>query len=375
MIFGLNRLLEADGSTKTNLKGDPKMKFFKLSSGLKAFVLTLTVVGFIFSSQAVAKTLTIKFGTYDPALELTLQKTNGEFASTNIKGQAFKDMIEKKSRGEIEVKIFPSGQLGNDREALEMIKAGTMDMSGYPGGPITNFAPEILALQIPYLFKDINVAKRVLTGPVGEELVELIAKRDGIRILAWGFEGPYYNFMSAKKPIHVPSDLKGQKIRTLETPNLVEMVKLAGGTPTPISFSELYTSLQQGVVDGCITADPFVRMIKLDEVLKYINKADFFLGMSNIYISEKFWNKLSAEQKYLIKDAALQAMTTFEGLTLWGGTVWGSFFEKEGIEVYVPTPAEMKIWQEYQKKVKSFFPLFLDNTPLVRIVPAFFEVC
>ena len=322
------------------------MKFFSLSSGWKGFVLTLTAVGFICNSPAVAKTLSIKFGTYDPALELTLDKTNGEFASTNIKAQAFKDIIEKKSRGEIEVKVFPSGQLGNDREALEMIKADTMDMSGYPGGPITNFAPEILALQIPYLFKDINVAKRVLTGPVGEELVELIAKRDGIRILAWGFEGPYYNFMSVKKPIHVPSDLKGQKIRTLETPNLVEMVKLAGGTPTPISFSELYTSLQQGVVDGCITADPFVRMIKLDEVLKYINKADFYLGMSNIYVSEKFWNKLSAEQKYLIKDASLQAMTTFEGLTLWGGTVWGSFFEKEGIEVYVPTPAEMKIWQD-----------------------------
>ncbi len=185
----------------------------------------------------------------------------------------------------------------------------------------------------------------MLNGPVGDELVELIAKRNGIRILAWGFEGPYYNFMSAKKPIHVPIDLQGQKIRTLETPNLVEMVKLAGGTPTPISFSELYTSLQQGVVDGCITADPFVRMIKLDEVLKYINKADFYLGMSNLYISEKFWDKLPAEQKYLIKDAALQAMATFKGLTLWGGTVWGNFFEKEGIEVYVPTPAEMKVWK------------------------------
>ena len=322
------------------------MQGSKKVSHFKTLAIIFTVLVFAATSPAMAKTLNIKFGTYDPPLELGLEKTNGEFASTNIKGQAFKDMIEKKSGGTIQVKIFPSGQLGNDREALEMIKAGTMDMSGYPGGPITNFAPEILALQIPYLFKDINVAKKVLYGPAGQELVELIAKRDGIRILAWGFEGPYYNFMSAKKAIRVPGDLKGQKIRTLETPNLVEMVKIAGGTPTPISFSELYTSLQQGVVDGCITADPFVRMIKLDEVLKYINKADFFLGMSNIYISESFWKKLSPEQRYLIKDSALQAMVAFEGLTLWGGTVWGDYFKKKGVEVYVPNEDEMKAWKD-----------------------------
>ena len=322
------------------------MKPSKLFFSMKALTLTLTIVCLIFTSQAAAKTLNIKFGTYDPPLELGLEKTNGEFASTNIKGQAFKDMVEKRSAGAITVKVFPSGQLGNDREALEMIKAGTMDMSGYPGGPITNFAPEVLALQIPYLFKDLNVARKVLNGPTGRELVELIAKRDGIRILAWGFEGPFYNFMSSKKPIRVPSDLKGQKIRTLETPNLVEMVKIAGGTPTPISFSELYTSLQQGVVDGCITADPFVRMIKLDEVLKYINKADFFLGMSNIYVSERFWQKISPEQRYLIKDSALNAMMAFEGLTLWGGTVWVDYFQKKGVAVYVPNADEMKVWKD-----------------------------
>ena len=322
------------------------MKRSRSVFNLKMLAAIFTMLLFAITSPAMANTLTIKFGTYDPPLELGLEKTNGEFASTNIKGQAFKDMVEKRSAGAITVKVFPSGQLGNDREALEMIKAGSMDMSGYPGGPITNFSPEVLALQIPYMFKDLNVARKVLNGPTGQELVELIAKRDGIRILAWGFEGPFYNFMSAKKPIRVPSDLKGQKIRTLEPPNLVEMVKIAGGTPTPISFSELYTSLQQGVVDGCITADPFVRMIKLDEVLKYINKADFFLGMSNIYVSEKFWKKISPEQRYLIKDSALNAMVAFEGLTLWGGTVWVDYFKKKGVEVYVPNADEMKVWKD-----------------------------
>ena len=321
------------------------MKRKGIITGWMAMALATAFVCFIMIPEAFAK-LEIKFGTYDPPLELGLEKTNGEFATTNIKGQAFKDYIEKRSRGEIEVKVFPNGQLGNDREALEMLKTGSMDMSGYPGVPITNFAPEYLALTIPYLFKDLNVAKKVLYGPVGQELVELIAKRNGIRILAWGFEGPYYNFMSTKKPIRVPNDLRGQKIRVAEAPNLMEMVKIAGATPTPISFSELYTSLQQGIVDGCVTAEPFVRMIKLDEVVKYINKADFYMGTSNIWVSEVFWNKLTPEQKYLIKDASLQCMVAFEGLTVWGQTVWGEYFKKQGLQVYTPSAEEMKVWKD-----------------------------
>lgn len=128
------------------------MKKSQNLSRVTSLAVIFTILVLAITSPAMASTLSIKFGTYDPPLELGLEKTNGEFASTNIKGQAFKDMVEKKSAGAITVKVFPSGQLGNDREALEMIKAGTMDMSGYPGGPITNFAPEVLALQIPYLF-------------------------------------------------------------------------------------------------------------------------------------------------------------------------------------------------------------------------------
>lgn len=318
----------------------------QICSQLAILVLAVVFASLGFASQAISKTITIKMGSYDPALELTVDKSNGEFASTNIKCQIFKSVIELKSQGRIEVKVFPSGQLGDDREALEMLRAGTMDMSGYPGAPLTNFASEVLAVQIPYLFKDVNVAKKVLYGPLGDELAEFVAKNTGIRILVWSFEGPYYNFMSTKKSIRVPSDLKGQKIRVLETPNLVEIVKTAGGSPTPISYSELYTALQQGVVDGCVTAIPFVRSIKLDEVLKYINKADFFLGMSNLYVSEKFWKKLSPQDRILVKGAALQAITAFDGLTLWGENLWVDYFRGEGLEVYAPASEEMKTWKD-----------------------------
>ena len=96
------------------------MKRSKNGSHLKTFAAIFTILVFAITSPAMAKTLSIKFGTYDPPLELGLEKTNGEFASTNVKGQAFKDMIEKRSAGAITVKVFPSGQLGNDREEIPL---------------------------------------------------------------------------------------------------------------------------------------------------------------------------------------------------------------------------------------------------------------
>ncbi|MCK5194928.1 MAG: TRAP transporter substrate-binding protein, partial [Desulfobulbaceae bacterium] len=263
-------------------------------------MLMFAVACLVFLTPAAAKNITIKMGSYDPVLVLDQKKSNGEFASTNVKCQAFKDIIEQMTGGRIKVNVYPNGQLGDDMEMLEMLQAGTAPMSGYPGSPLPNFAPEVLAVQISYIFKDVNVARRVMNGPFGDELAESIVKTSGIRVLAWGFEAPYYNFMSVKKRIRVPSDMKRQKIRTMETPHLMEAVRVAGGTPTPISYSEMYTSLQQGVIDGVITGIPYAHSSKITELIKYVCKSDPFMGISNIYASEKWWQKLSAEDKYLI---------------------------------------------------------------------------
>jgi len=313
---------------------------------LKVMVIAtiIIILGLIKNPAVFSKEITIKIGSYDTPLELTLEKTNGEFASTNIKCQVFKRIVEDRSKGRIKVKIYPAGQLGGDREAMEMTKKGSFEMSGYPGVSLSGFVPEVMAVQIPYMFKDINVANKVMNGPHGRELDELIVKKMGVRVLQWGFEGPYYEFMTVNKPVHVPSDLKGLKIRVQESPNMVAACKFAGAAPTPITWPEVYTSLQQRVVDGMTTCLPYVRMIKADELLKYITVASYTLGWSNIYINEKFYQSLSPEDKYLIKNAAQQAMLTFNGLTLWGEGLWVDYFRKKGIEVYFPTVSEMEEW-------------------------------
>jgi len=309
----------------------------------------IVAVALILLGPAAFADITIKCGSYDTPLVLTLEKTNGEFSSTNIKAQVFKKIVENQSQGRIKVKVFPSGQLGDDREALLMTKQGSLEANAYPANPLPNYVPETLAIQIPYMFRDINVAMRVMQTPEADELAELVRKKMGVRVLAWGFEGPYYNIMNTKKRVRVPSDMKGLKIRVIEAPSMIEVIKVAGGTPTPISWTEVYTSLQQGVVDGLETGVPYVRMIKLEELLKHVTMSNFYLGPSNFLVNDKWYSSLSQDDQTLLKDAAQQAMTTFMGLSLWGQDLMVDYLRERKVDVYYPTPSEMKEWQNTLK--------------------------
>ena len=124
---------------------------------------------------------------------------------------------------------------------------------------------------------------------------------------------------------------------------------MAGGTPTPISWTEDYTSLQQGVVDGIETAIAYVRMIKLEEQIKYVNMSNFFLGPSNFLVNDKWYSSLSADDQKLIKEAAQRAMTTFMGLSLWGEDLMVDYLRGQKVDVYYPTPSEMEIWKNTLK--------------------------
>jgi C4-dicarboxylate-binding protein DctP len=312
------------------------------------FMVFLTIISFFWlmgGSPVLSKTINIKMGNVDTPVELTLDKTNGEYASTDIKCKAFKKIIEESSHGKIKVKVFPAGQLGGEREMLEMTKMGSLQMNGCSAAALATFVPEVMALQIPYIFSDENVGLRVMKGPIGQEMNELIAKKMGMRIFDWAFEG-YYNIGNIKRPIRVPSDLKGMKIRVAESPNLMEIIKAAGGVATPIPFTEVYTALQQGVVDGVMTGIGLHYTIKTHELIKYFDFANMWFGWSPIGINEEFYRSLSAEDQELIKEAALKAMATYQGMVFWGRDLWVELFRERGIEVYFQTAAEKEEWVE-----------------------------
>ncbi len=328
----------------------------------KAIMLLLTVVvlmlipGIIFAGgkaeqevqiapevTAPKKVITIKMGNVDSPFHLTMSESNGEYASTDIKCRAFKKILETTSQGRFKVEIFPAGQLGGEREMLEMCAEGSLQMTGCSASPVASLAPEMMAFQIPYFFKDVNVATRVMDGPLGDEFNELILEKTGIRYLAWGFEG-YFNIGTTKKPIAVPSDLKGMKIRSSVTPNFQEIFKLTGGVATPIPFQEIYTAVQQGVVEGACTTIGLHYTIKLQELEKYFNMADIFYGWSPICINEEFYRSLPAEDQYLIKEAAIKARNIHLAMVLWGRDLWVEHFKGLGIKFIFPTTEQKAEW-------------------------------
>ncbi len=310
----------------------------------------VVVVVFLSASSSLAKKIEISIGSYDPPLDLSLSKTNGNFASTNVKAQIFKKIVEGKSNGRISVKIFPNGQLGGDREAFEMVKLGSLQASAYPGNMLSAFVPEVTVLDIPYLFKDANVAFKVLEGDFGAEMADIVLKKTGVRIIQWGIDGPYENIFTKKKQVKVPSDLKGIKIRVANNPPYVAAIKFAGGSPVPIDWAEVYTSLQQGVIDGLVTGLPYAADIKAEEIVKYVTIAKPYCALSSFFFNESFFQSLSEDDKQLILEAGHKAMRVYSGLQLWGAELWAEYYESKGLTVYHPTPAEMQKWESSIKE-------------------------
>jgi tripartite ATP-independent transporter DctP family solute receptor len=290
------------------------------------------------------KPIKIRIASYDPPLVLDFEKTNGFFASTNSKAQLFKSIIESKSNGRMQVEIIPNGQIGGDQAAFEMLQSGALDLSAYPGSTITNWVPELNVVSIPFMFPNDTVAQEVLNGSLGDELRALTLKKTGVRVLRWGTE-TYLNYMTTDKKVKVPKDLKGLKIRTAPAPYVVAMTKLTGASPTPIPYGEVYTSLQQGVVDGCVTLLGIVEFIKLEQVLKHISKVDISYLISNIAVSEKFWQKLTPEDQNLVMDAACQGSDFFRAMMLYATHLYTEKLEKTGLEIHVATPEERAEWK------------------------------
>ncbi|MFC1858579.1 TRAP transporter substrate-binding protein [Thermodesulfobacteriota bacterium] len=311
---------------------------------LFAITLAITACFIMMNSTSVfAKKITIKIANVDTVAKVGLDESNGEFSSQDIKCQSFKRFIEESSGGRIEVKNFPNAQMGGEREMWEMTKQGSLEMNACSTAPLPNFVPEVMAIHIPYIFKDSNIALKVMEGPFGKELNDLILKKMGVRVLQWQHETEY-NFMTVNKSVRVPTDLKGLKIRVVENPAIVEIAKLCGAAPTPIPYSEVYTSLQQGVVDGVSTGIVFIKGIGVDKLLNHLNAADPWMGWGVICINEKFYQSLSPGDQYLVKEAAARASQSYQGMAYWGRDLWLEYFKKQGKDVQVPDAATKATW-------------------------------
>ncbi len=209
--------------------------------------------------------------------------------------------LEEISGGRMHLKIYPSQQLGTERECLELLQIGSLDMTKVSVGVLENFAPKMKVLGLPFLFRDRQHSFKVLDGPIGQKLLE-----DGTKYWLKGlayYDAGSRSFYTKQTPVNRPEDLSGLKIRVMESETAVNMVSALGGSPTPISWGELYTSLQQGVVDGAENNPPSFYLSRHYEVCKYYILDEHTVLPDVLLSSTHFWERLSEEEKGWLKQA------------------------------------------------------------------------
>jgi tripartite ATP-independent transporter DctP family solute receptor len=212
------------------------------------------------------------------------------------------ELVNEYSEGKLDIKVFPNQQLGSEREALELLQIGSIGMTKVSSAAIENFVPDLRVFGLPYLFGGDEHILRVLNGEIGKEL--LLAGEDyWLRGLVY-YDAGKRSFYTKDRPIETPEDLQGLKIRVMESQMSMNMVREMDGSPTPISFGELYTALQQGVVDGAENNPPSYLTSRHYEVATYYSLDEHTMLPDMLIISTLQWEKLSEQEQGWIQKAA-----------------------------------------------------------------------
>ncbi|WP_119153428.1 TRAP transporter substrate-binding protein [Caldimonas tepidiphila] len=215
---------------------------------------------------------------------------------------AFCDEVERGTQGRYKCQQFPSGALGGEREMVEAVQLGTQDVVLTSTGPVGNFVPEIKVLDIPFLFRDYEHARKVLDGKIGQELLTKFPSK-GMVALAWSENG-FRHMTNNKRAIQSASDASGLKLRTMENKVHMAAYKTFGILPTPMSMTEVFTALQQGTVDGQENPIPVILSAKFSQVQKHLSLTGHVYSPALLLMSQSAWGKLSDADKQVFQAAA-----------------------------------------------------------------------
>lgn len=222
-----------------------------------------------------------------------------------ITSKKFAELIEEYSDGKYKVNLYPSGQLGNERDMIKNLSMGTMDLGVITNAPVGSFINAFMVLDLPFIFGKREVAHKVLDGEAGEMLLEKLGQMN-IKGLAFS-EGGYRHMINNVRPIKEPEDTQGIKFRVMKTPIYIGLFKSLGSNAVPLPWGEVFTAVQQNVVDGLEIPIPVIYSNKFYEVTKYLSLTGHTYSPLIVMCSKSRWNKLSAEEKDMFARAAQEA--------------------------------------------------------------------
>jgi len=279
---------------------------------------------------------------------------SNEPGSPRVRGaELFGKLIKERTHGQVDVKVYPSSQLGATRQMFEQIQMGSLECTITPTSYFGGFSRVITIVDLPFLFPSIDIYYKVMTGPFGEELGQESQKAKMVTLAFWtaGWKQFTSNF-----PVRKPSDFKGRKVRVMPSPALMEQYRSYGATPVPIDLKELYNALQLGTVDAQENMLYRIEEMKYYEVQKYITISNHALMPEIVVVSKLWWDKLPEDiQKKMISTFREIAPQEAKWIDEDDARALKAF-EKHGNTMYKLTPAE---WKEFQKLSPAVWDKFV----------------
>ena len=258
--------------------------------------------------------------------------------------------LDELSGGTMRIDIYPSGQLGSEREQMELLQIGSLAMTKVSSSPMEGFVPEMQIFSIPYVFRDSEHYWDVLKSDIGKEL--LLAGEE-VRLRGLGYyDAGARSFYTVPEPVREPSDLEGMKIRVQESQTSMRMVRALGGAATPISWGELYTALDQGVVDGAENNPPSFHTSRHYEVAKYYTLDEHTYVPDIVLISSYIWSTLTPQQQEWLQQA-MDESVEFQR-QVWNEATQEAYDAVEAAGVEIIRPDKSKFMEEVQEMQESY---------------------
>jgi tripartite ATP-independent transporter DctP family solute receptor len=271
------------------------------------------------------------------------------------------ELSKAQTKGRLGVRVYPSGSLGTEKDNIEQLKIGGLDMMRINAGALNSVVPETLATVLPFVFRSTEHMRRVLDGPIGDEILAAMESQ-GLVGLAF-YDSGSRSFYTAKRPIKNLADIKGLKIRVQQSDLFVSMIEALGANPTPMPYGEVYTALKTGIVDAAENNWPSYESSRHFEAAKYYNLSEHSLAPEVLVFSKKVWDTLPKEDQTVLRKAAKDSVPYMR--KLWDEREVRSrkMVEAAGSQVITLTNR-----QEFIDAMKPVYAKFADTPKLKDLV-------
>jgi TRAP-type transport system periplasmic protein len=270
--------------------------------------------------------------------------------------QKLADQVKAKSNGAMNMTIHPSSQLGGERDLMEGLQLGTVDMMSCSLGVAASFIPELNVLNLPFLFRDAKHYSDVTNGPIGKRLLKAVEPK---RMVGLGFYAPVFRVpMTGVRAIASPADFKGLRMRLMEVPLHMDTYRALGASPVPLPFGELYTALQLKTVDGNENAPATLYSERFYEVQKYVSLLPVFSNGAILLMSQATWNKLTPQQREIVTSSVPDALAVGDRDYLAMDEKGIAFMKSQGLGINTPTDLT-----PFREAVKPIYAKYLEKMP------------